>query len=352
MPIKLPFLWVLCVIFSSTIYAQSDTISIEKIFSGFGAVADQDAFFRAKNEDRDYSFGAGFNFGGAWVNHKYNPFSYPLNLVNKLPQILFDKDKSGRTLHYFNLVMKGYTPDSLSSTVIEYGDRPYAGIVFLNFGKRTIREDDRLFFNSDFRIGFLGTYLPQELQRTTHDIARGDGDLPKDPKGWHNQISHGGEITGLLRYQIGYLPWKLSSDHIFQYIPKFEINLGYYTAIGASLGFKFGKISSSWWGFESDYMEYGDVLNRDYKHWFESYVYLKTKYDYVIYDAMLQGQFRESVYTLNSNQLVRNVAQFETGYMLRLGLYETWIGLTMRTTNFSLQNRNHYWVNFGGSFMF
>ena len=332
--------------------SQQDTILTEKKFSGFGAVADQDAFYRAKNEDRDYSFGAGFNFGGAWVNHKYNPFSFPLNLVNKLPQILFDKEKNGRTLHYFNLVMKGYTPDSLASTIIEYGDRPYAGIVFVNFGKRTIREDERLYFNTDFRIGFLGTYLPPELQKYTHEIARNGGEIPKDPKGWSNQISDGGEITGLVRYQVGMQPFKLNTDKYFQYIPKLELNLGYYTAIGASLGFKLGKIGSSWWGFESNYMEYGDVLNRDRKTLFESYVYLVGKYDYVLYDAMLQGQFRESTYTLSPNQLVRSVGQIDMGYLLRVGLYETWIGLAMRSTNFSLHSRDHYWVNFGGSFMF
>ena len=333
--------------------AQEDSLTIEKNLSGIGFTGAQDAFVPSKNEDRNYTFGAGIGLGGAWVNHKFNPFSWPLRALHHYPKKLFIKDKS-TDYHYFQTSLKAYTPDLIQADTVVKNDRPYSSLWFFSFGKKSISQNQKIMIQSDFRMGVFGMQMAREIQTWFHKTEReAKGRVePYEPKGWHNQISNGGELTGAYRLTVSFDPTKDLNHNIFQITPKVEMSLGYQTYLGTSLGLRLGILNSPWWSFQSNPMEYGNLYLKNEKNWFEVYGFLKASARYVFYDALLQGQFKQSNHTLDQSDIIPLRAWIETSLVFRLGLFETWATINVTTPSNRLVLRDHYWMSLTGHFYF
>ncbi|MBD80922.1 MAG: hypothetical protein CL840_18540 [Crocinitomicaceae bacterium] len=343
------------VIHSQPIVTSSDSISIKKeaSVSGLSLSAGQDAFYPPKNEDRDYTFGIGLGLGGAWVNNKYNPFSWPLKWLHYYPRKLFIT-RGFTDFHYFQTSLKAYTPDLIQADTVVKNDRPYSSIWFFSFGKKSIDKDEKIFVQSDFRIGILGMHMAREIQTWFHQTERSTKGRqePYDPMGWHNQISNGGELTGAYRLTVGFDPTKNLNSNIIQVIPKIELSLGYQTYLGTSAGFRLGKLHSPWWSFHSNPMEFGNTYYKQDDKWFEVYGFVNGSFRYVFYDALLQGQFKNSYHTLDASDVVPLQAWLETGLVFRVGFFETWAALNITTPSNRLVTRDHYWMSLTGQFYF
>ena len=339
---------------SSSAREKTDEFHIgEPTFSGFGIHADQDAFYLPLNEDRDYTFGQGIAIGGKWIAHKSNPLRYPLYWIDHFPAKNFHLDNKSPSFHNFTLALQAYTPDDLDADSIIHNDRPYASILFFDVAKKTISGNRRLFLRSNFRLGVLGTAAAREIQSIYHRLerARRGTFRPFDPRGWKYQISNGGELTGLAGWRIGYLPVVPANQNRFQYIPKGEFAIGYQTYAGVSLELKFGKNLPPWWldGFSG--VQEGNVFYKPLRKKISLYLFAKGSYRHIVYDVLLQGQFKTSPHALDTDQIDRSIDVLEAGIAARLRHFKTWVSLKRRSSNFSLQGRNHYWVSVGLDFI-
>lgn len=351
------FRLVLSVVFllflSVEINAQEDSLPQEKTLSGIGFTGAQDAFIPSKNEDRNYTFGAGIGLGGAWINNKFNPFSWPLKALHYYPKKLFIKNGS-TDYHYFQTSLKAYTPDLIQADTVVKNDRPYSSLWYFSFGKKSVSQDQKIMVQSDFRLGIFGMYMAREIQTWFHEKERETKrrNEPYEPKGWHNQISNGGELTGAYRLTVSFDPTKNSNASLFQITPRIEMSLGYQTYLGTSAGVRLGILNSPWWSFSSNPMEYGNTYLKNDKKWFEVYGFLNANIRYVFYDALLQGQFKQSNYTLDGSDIAPLRAWVETGLVFRVGLFETWAAINITTPDNRLVIRDHYWLSLTGHFYF
>jgi lipid A 3-O-deacylase len=192
-----------------------------------------------------------------------------------------------------------YTPNDISQYEIQYGDRPYAGVLML---KSFLIADD---FNKKTRIsvsfntGIIGPAAGgEQMQRTIHHWIN-----YTQPEGWHNQIQN----DLVLNYQVN--------------VEKAIIeNQGHFlvSAYGsARLGTLSDKVSAgftaSLGNFNSPYAPMQIT-----KKPFQWYAYFHLAGNAVGYDATLQGGVfnHSSVYTIEDGDINRFTMQDKFGLVL------------------------------------
>lgn len=238
---------------SSFCFAQSP----EAPPSRWGLVIEQDSFLDALglsgNEDRNYTMGIGII--GPWQKLG----KAPLILVNKLVR---DNDKKYILNNgAFIIANSTFTPEYLGNNKTDslfwmVNDRPFANINYFG-GNFTISRPDAFnaFTRIGFNIGIMGTNFSKAAQSYIHR-NHWFGSTRAIPTGWENQISKGGELTGLLYAQkgnllIGKLKDPLDIRGIFQLSQSVETNIGYYVNAGYGLTARAGKLDKRNWS--SDY---------------------------------------------------------------------------------------------------
>ncbi|MEJ0030042.1 MAG: lipid A-modifier LpxR family protein [Bacteroidota bacterium] len=78
---------------------------------------------------------------------------------------------------------------------------------------------------------------------------------------------------------------------------------------------------------------------------FEFNFFVNVRGRAVAYNALLQGQFRHSAYTLDASQLNRAILEVETGAYFRYRKFSLMFQpIVLRTSETNLpQKRTHYW---------
>lgn len=84
-----------------------------------------------------------------------------------------------------------YTPQDLTSKDVIIGDRPYASLLFFNFGNTSYNISKNLILQSDLMIGSMGTSGPGNAQAYIHR-HHWFGSTRPIPQGWDNQIGFNG----------------------------------------------------------------------------------------------------------------------------------------------------------------
>ena len=95
-------------------------------------------------------------------------------------------------------------------------------------------------------------------------------------------------------------------------------SIGYYTSVKGGLAARFGKLVSPSW---SDYGPAQRLTAPSYLHQnnpstiddIEFYLFIMGGMDFVIYNAMLQGQFRDSRYEISNSDISRMVPHSSVG---------------------------------------
>ncbi|HEU4365580.1 MAG TPA: lipid A-modifier LpxR family protein [Candidatus Krumholzibacteria bacterium] len=342
----------------------------ERPLSGFAILVEQDQFAGQRNEDRNYTMGVGFQFPGSWSN------TWARGALQK-PRALFDalfgidrkRTKNaleGRSAgfsfenHSFLFGNTAFTPDSLNTTRPVYGDRPYSSLLFYTVSKAQVLrsgsgEDLDTVLRTEFTFGILGLRISEEVQTWIHgEIRKHNGkEVPYDPLGWPNQVSDGGEPTA--RFGASYQRLTVNKRYA-DFSWKGEGNLGYYTNVAAGALTRLGWIDTPFWMFDpaplvavNEARETADRMRRGTRGW-EAYAFAGGRCRLVAYNAMLQGQFRESVHTLDPSQIERVLFEFETGIRAGYrGWSVTWVTGAGRSPEHRLpEARSHYW---GGIFV-
>lgn len=336
------------------------------IGSGVSYGQEQDALFSEPNNtgwqlymdnnagkgDRDYTGGFALSLSGSRVTE------YPVSLngvrgvVDRWVRFnrLADSEPSFK-LHNMEFGLVLFSPDDLTTSEPIFDDHPYASLAFFANSEETILPARKVAYRSTFLLGLLGTNLGKEVQTTLHKINGAN-----KPQGWANQISNAGEPT--LKYSLSMqkVNFMRHSDSGSDYEIRtgIEGNIGYSTDINISLSGRWGNINSPWWSFnqhQAEYINMGAPLLAPQAggvRMGELYIWGGINAKYRFYNAILQGQFRDSIVTFNRSQLEPVIGEawlgatrvFPSGHGISLVLrvrtpeikgpnrrYPNWIGL-------------------------
>lgn len=303
---------------------------------GVALYFDQDLFTLGLNQDRDYTTGIAVEF------FSQHDGIYPLDRMLRwvggelglhAEDAVFERS--------FILGSVTYTPDDLSASVPIYDDRPYASLVYL--GNKRVFADDDSALGIDMQVGILGSGISREVQQALHETWRelSGNNEPVDPKGWDHQISDGGEPTVGLRVSYAEKlsppgkPWDLAGTA--------SISLGYQTNASVGLSARAGRISSKVWTLPYDPINRGNFLpSLSGDEW---YLWAAYRARLVVYDALLQGQFRDSDVTFNNSELHHVVHDAGVGLTLTYRPVQVTFAINGKSSELKVgdADRNHVW---------
>lgn len=266
--------------------------------------------------DKDYTYGLNLTYTGpaardAWLSPQ--PLEHWLNdtLTTKL---LPGLKGAGATRHSLEFGVYGFTPDDIELAEPIADDRPYASLVYMASYTETVNHANNESWQSGLSIGILGLDVVGSAQNTVHDWIDSS-----EARGWHNQISDGGEPTA--KYTLAHQKLIGASEHL-ELKSTVQGSVGYLTEASYALSFRAGQIRSDWWSFDPELTSYGEksVVNAEGLAVSEHYLWGGIAVKARAYNAFLQGQFRDSAVSYQADALNH-------------GLIEAWLGYTLAFNN-------------------
>lgn len=290
-------------------------------------------------------------------NKKYNPFlvRFPATIV---------------------LAGTAFTPDNLGEDIVITEDRPYSSLIFLSTRSHWLNIKSNTYHQISLDFGFFGLNLAREVQTYIHQrIFNGtEVDEPVIPQGWGLQISQGGEPTVAAKYEIQKLigsfrrcggkktwaDWKIGA----------AASLGYNTFASGHIKARIGFLNPGTWtysqeplglamnadlekknldqdlmdGLQKEIESKKEVVNlkkkiqdpltfkkqkelKQRKNKKESqpstYIYNRRRGEFFLFASLkgfavannvhLQGQFKESAYTLSASEIRRFILEGFSG---------------------------------------
>lgn len=311
---------------------------------GIGIYLDQDLFVPFYNEDRDYTMGVAVEF--FWAKEKG---LYPLdNLVRQAGEWLGINDNKNDIVYSFMLGATGFTPDNLSDTQPIYDDRPYSSLVYLS--NKRVQADNKNAVAAELLLGLIGTNLGREAQSFIHSTWRSVAGTaePVEPRGWSHQISDGGELTMRLRLANSRLQY--SRPGIFDVATTLGLSFGFQTNASVAVAFRFGEIKSQFWSLPYDPVNRGSFVPAGPQN--EWYLWTAFRAHAVVYDALLQGQFRTSKVRYTSDQLEPYVYDSAAGLTLGFKDSQLTFAANVKSSDLKHTSRRQIWGSINYLFYF
>ena len=313
-----------------------------------GLYFDQDFLLPAVNEDRDYTMGIAMEMVVETDAKGGQGLSLFDNQLKRLGEALGAHDPDQRIRRSYMIGAVNFTPEDLAVSEPQFDDRPYSSVLFL--ANKRVYADQARAVGIEAQLGLLGTSVAREVQTAVHQAWRdstGD-DEPVDPQGWDNQISAGGEPTARLRFAYARRIDKLSLANRFDIAWTGDVSLGYQTNVSLGLSARAGLLGSPFWTIPYDPINRGNFLPSYSGQ--ELYVWGALRSRLIGYDALLQGQFRDSAVTFNSSDLNRLV--HDAGIGITGSLYGAKLTLSANLKTAELNrgkaDRTHWW---GGTYL-
>lgn len=324
---------------------------IEPYNSGWEFYFDNDAFALPNvYTDQDYTGGIAVSLLGRRAKE------YPVSLDGLRSRIdrLFGHHEAYASpdlieQHSIEFGAASFTPRDLAASTPIYNDRPYASLVFLANSYQATIPQDRVSFQSSFVLGALGLGLSESVQQAIHHVVGAES-----ANGWRNQVSDGGELTAryiFSRQKIrAYEPVSLEPG--YQFNSMFNASIGYITDVGYGFYGRVGRIYSPAWNFNPHLTEsimIGPPVASTHKvgSGTERYFWAGVNLRYRIYNALLQGQFRDSQVTLSADQINPLVLEGWVGYVRSVGSnYRINISVRANTSELKVgEQRAPVWVS-------
>lgn len=285
--------------------------------TGWALYIDNDVIISGGKTDQDYTGGLSLTLSGSRATEyliSIDSWRESLTRWSSLDSLY--NDKQHFNLHSFSFGMTLFTPANLSASEPILNDHPYASYFYISNSNEIVVPENDIVYQSILSIGFLGLGIAEDIQKSLHNTLDAE-----EPMGWDNQISSGGELAAKYTLaaqkmiSLGYA--RQYTRHEFKVTG--EANLGFAT--NASLGFnwRWGRITTPWWSFNphlSDYINMGvPIVNEIGKtHAPELFIWVGGNVSYRIYNAILQGQFKESAVTFDDDEIER------VGYEVSAGI--------------------------------
>jgi len=327
---------VLCILLSSTaidnaycadavrqddpLTMNASLMQIEAYDSGWSIQIDNDSF-NGSSRDHDYTGGMAITFSGRRVLD----FPISINPVLKWLDGYAGVHESGnsRLLPISNAMQIGliaFTPDRLDASTPLLGDRPYASLVFLTNSRFSVDVARSVAHQSHLTFGVLGTPVAEWFQNGIHNLSGST-----TPMGYSFQISNGGEPTALYALsRQSLLHTGFTNAGQFEVTRSAEVSIGYLTEANVSISARWGRFSTPWWTFASAQAAYiqqpgPSDITRHSRRWSDDrYFWAGVMLRFRLYNAFLQGQFRDSAVTLSRHRLEILIPEFTLGVSTRL----------------------------------
>lgn len=303
----------------------------EPLVSGIALVHDNDNLPHPGNTLRDDNYSAAYELrlNGRVIERA--GLTRPLDWLDWLTQAARLHGRGTRRYHSAQLLGLVYTPDRIDTPEVQRDDRPYASLVAVTVSRTSVAGPalDRASW-SQLTVGLLGSPFPGDVQRLIHRTRRWmtGNPVPVDPAGWPNQISAGGEPTAL--YGVGYQR-RLAGDagagrrKHWEVVGALEGSVGYSTAAAASIAARAGVFTSEFWEFPRGVSSpaVGQQVSHAGAPRWDLFGFALVRPRVVAYNALLQGQFRQSVHTMPPRRV--------------LGEWEGGLGASVPAWTFQLQ---------------
>lgn len=291
------------------------------------------------SEDRDYTGGVAFSFSGANIEDHPITLDKWLSKVSNLVLSERQKNLKSELIHSCEMGFSAFTPLDISSTAPVFDDRPYSSLLYISNSQTRMDFENRSSITTSLALGALGLSAVGDIQNGIHSATGSD-----EANGWDNQISDGGELTG--RYSLSYQKHFDISNPNLNASWSTNASIGYLTETGANVSWRWGRLRTPWWKLNNKIGSYGDKSfaesgvssKRD-----ELYLFGGLGLKAVAYNAFLQGQFRDSVFELSSDEINPVVGEawlgvtkelssgFRVSYVLRHQTSEVNTGLSDRS---------------------
>lgn len=309
------------------------------------AQIDQDLFlepFPSVNEDRDYTMGLFFTFAScrnssSWFSgHEVQHF-----LMDMLPV------GGSQTQYLYSTAFESvtFTPDDLTATAPVFEDKPYSSVLQVTNSLVAFKNKARSATEVSLSIGFLGLPISEWTQTALHQIVRSAAasEEPFDPKGWNNQISNGGEPTA----KIG-LRWFYRQDmqpDWLDLVYSAGASVGYQTGANVGVTARFGLLNKQKPVWQTGTT--GAYLTRRGTGR-EIYGVFSNRLNFVGYDALLQGQFKNNPHELSASEIERFVLESTVGIGWQNERSDWLFSCTRRSSDFDLaERRAHFFCSLG-----
>ena len=299
---------------------RDDPQATEPYNTGWAVYVDNDVFV---DTDEGYTGGIAVSVSGRRTTEYGFSLDPALQTVNRWLGVgrLYDAPEARRR-HSMEFGLSAFTPRRIEDPAPILDDHPYACLAFINNAEQAVLAQRGIVYQTSFAFGLLGTSLCESVQKSLHDVV-GDN----EPRGWDHQISKGGEPT---------FRWNLSREQLLirgagsgtrqELAGILETAVGYTTQVGAGLSWRWGRIRSPWWSFtprNAEYINLGSPAtgtDTAANEPGEFYVWAGAMLRYRLYNAILQGQFRDSDVEFSRSDLNPLVG-------------EAWIGVTKELGN-------------------
>lgn len=271
---------------------------------GYGIYFDQDLFLPLVNEDRDYTMGVAVE-----RFERESIFQLLQGPLGSVASLLSIDEQRGELRTSYLLGSVNFTPDDLAATTPVVGDRPYASVLYLS-NKRVVSDAIHA-VGVELQVGLLGTYVAREIQRHLHRYWReaNHSREPVTPRGWGNQISAGGEPT--LRLRLAHSGRLLGDSRHWDLAGTYDLSIGYQTNTSVGLALRTGLLRSDFSSLPYDPINRGNFVPAFGDD--ELYLWGAARVRLVGYDALLQGQFRDSPLTYDGDAIRRVVVDAGAG---------------------------------------
>lgn len=276
--------------------------------AGSWAFAFDNDVFVPGHRDQDYTYGINFTQTGPQAKTATLSLNNGLiaidNWLGNRHSSLGQQEIFSRELGAF-----GFTPEDITISAANYGDRPYASLIYLSNSREQIDLVNNIAWKSTLTLGVLGLDAVGELQNVAHQSTDGT-----KAQGWHNQISEGGEVTG--RYLLARQQYFDQLSGGIELKSTLQASIGYLTEASWGLSLRTGRIHSPWSSFNPELASYGEKSSYSSsakavtEHYFWTGFAIKAR----AYNVFLQGQFRNSPLSYQHHQLRPLLVEAWAGY--------------------------------------
>ena len=220
-----------------------------------------------------------------------------------------------------------FTPTSITSPTILYGDEPFAGYIYLGHYKVSADNYQKQMLSAELDLGEIGPCAEcEEEQKAIHRWFPGN----IQPDGWQYQIGTGVMVNYKLRFEKA-----LYTDTAVSINAYGQINAGtVYDNACAGFSLHIGKMQS--------------CFSINHNPAFQIYGTVKVWVEGVGYNGTMQGALftNNSVYTLSSKEL--NHIVLGSSYSVCLSYHKMQLEYsTTKITNEIIKGLNHGWGHIG-----
>ena len=194
----------------------------------------------------------------------------------------------------------GYTPNIIDKSAIQYGDRPYAGVLFIKTFLTAINKQKRERFSTLISTGIVGQSAGgAPMQKAIHHWIH-----YTQPLGWPNQIRN----DVVLNYQINFEKELIHYNNNFSFASYNSARIGTLST-KASIG-----INAMIGNFYSPFADNKNIFRKKIQYYF----YDQPSVNFVGYDATLQGGLfnHTSPYTIAGKDINRINLMNRWGFVL------------------------------------